>query len=156
MLHAVLDDPGTHAPFLGSNPVWARCLAWLRGLTPETPLGRHPFGIDDLWASVQEYETRPREECRFESHRDHVDIQYTIAGSEIIDWIERGVLEPDGDFADDVQFWSPPGGGFSALAQEPRRFAVFFPADAHRPKVMAGKPGLVRKAVIKIHRRLLG
>lgn len=149
MLHASLNSPGTWAPFLQSHPVWPLCLDWLRTLTPQTPLGTHELDGPSLHASVQEYTTQARELCRFESHREHIDIQYTIAGIETIDWIDREVLRPDGPFGNDVQFWHS-ADGHTPLTQSAGRFCVFFPSDAHRPKVAHGSPAPIRKVVIKI------
>ena len=157
MLHASLSDPGTWMPILGHHRVWHRSLDWLKRLTPETPLGTYEIDGPKWYASVQTYDTLLREECRFESHEEHIDIQYTIQGGEIIDWIDRGQLEPEGPFANDVQFWKTPADSvsYASLHQLPGRFAVFLPADAHRPKVRDPQSASVRKVVIKIHRSLI-
>lgn len=149
MLHASLGSQETWSPFLRSSPVWTRCLDWLKTLTPETPLGNHELDGPSLYASVQEYTTQGRELCRFESHREHIDIQYTIAGIETIDWIPREALSPDGPFGNDVQFWHP-AADYTPITQAAGRFSIFFPGDAHRPKVIHGQPAHVRKVVIKI------
>ena len=149
MLHATLNCPETWSPFLRSSPVWGLCLDWLRTLTPETPLGTYELDGPTLHASVQEYTTQERPVCRFESHREHIDIQYTIAGIETIDWIPRDALSPDGPFGNDVQFWHP-ADGYTPITQSVGRFSIFFPNDAHRPKVIHGQPTLIRKVVIKI------
>lgn len=154
MLHASLSDPGTWMPFLGGHRVWMRSLEWLRKLTPETPLGTYEIDGPKWHASVQEYVTLERPACRFESHQDHIDIQYTISGSEYIDWREREGLRPDGPFANDVQFWLSPEESGASLHQIPGRFSIFLPSDAHRPKVADLRPAPVRKVVIKIHRSL--
>jgi YhcH/YjgK/YiaL family protein len=36
------------------------------------------------------------------------------------------------------------------VTQSVGRFSIFFPNDAHRPKVIHGQPTLIRKVVIKI------
>ena len=149
MIHASLASPGTWSPFLRSNPVWTRCLEWLGTLTPQTPLGTHELDGPTLHASVQEYTSQARELCRFESHREHIDIQYTISGIETIDWIDREALQPDGPFGNDVQFWHP-SGDYTPLTQAAGRFSIFFPSDAHRPKVAHGGAAPIRKVVIKI------
>lgn len=154
MLHASLHDPDTYGPWL-AHPAWQRALAWLRALPADAALGTHEIIGQDLFASVQEYATVDRAAARFESHREHVDLQYTIAGEEGIDWCPRAGLTPDGPFANDVQFWLPPVTAFTTLRNSPGRFAIFYPGDAHRPKVGIGSPR-VRKLVIKVHLKLLG
>lgn len=153
MLHASLHEPDSYEPFLG-HPTWRRALDWLRALPSDIALGRHDILGPEMFASVQEYDTVDRTSGRFESHREHVDLQYTLAGVEGIDWCPRSELLPDGPFADDVQFWLPPTTRFATIVNSPGRFAIFYPGDAHRPKVDAG-PSPVRKLVIKVHLRLL-
>ena len=116
-------------------------------------MGRYDLEKDLIYGMVQEYTTLPREQCRFESHREHVDLQYTILGEEFIDWIDRDSLQPEGPFENDVQFWKSPEGPVTALHQPPGRFAIFHPADAHRPKVRVREGALVKKVVIKVSRQ---
>lgn len=153
MLHGSLAEPGTYDTLL-VHPAWRRALGWLRALPADISLGRHEIIGQDMFASVQEYETVERAAARFESHREHVDLQYTICGLDGIDWCPRGELEPDGPFANDVQFWLPPAAPVTTLVNSPGRFAIFYPSDAHRPKVNVGG-GHVRKLVIKVHLKLL-
>ncbi|MBN9692319.1 MAG: YhcH/YjgK/YiaL family protein [Verrucomicrobia bacterium] len=154
MLHGHLTDPGTYA-FLTAHPTWQQAFAWLHGLRSDIALGEYEILGRDMFASVQEYATLARHEARFESHEAHIDIQYTLKGVEGIDWIPRSALQPDGPFGNDVQFWLPPPEPVTTLAQSAGRFAIFFPSDAHRPKVRLPGHDRVRKLVIKIHQRLL-
>ena len=153
MLHASLADRGTYDTLL-LRPAWLRALEWLREMPVGIPLGKHETIGEGMFASVMEYETVPREAARFESHREHVDLQYTISGSEGIDGCPRAELETDGPFADDVQFWLPPTARFATFVNSPGRFSVFYPGDAHRPKVRVDA-GRVRKLVIKVDVKLL-
>jgi len=130
-------------------------MAWLRALPPGIALGSYQIHGPKLTATVQAYDPMSRELCRFESHVDHIDIQYTITGTEGIEWCPRTELVADGGFANDVQFWQPPDGPVTTLVQSPGRFAIFFPEDAHRPKVRLEGSLHVKKLVIKIHRDLL-
>lgn len=147
MLHARLDQPGGYSLLL-VHPVWRRCLDWLGSLPASAPAGRHELDGSDLFALIMEYDTVPRDEARFESHLERVDLQYTLEGEEGIDWIPRSALTPDGPFGDDVQFWLPPAAPFSQLVNAPGCFSIFYPEDAHRPKVRCGS-ARVRKLVIK-------
>lgn len=154
MLHGSFNEPDTYE-LLTIHPVWRRAFDWIGALPGEAPLGEVELAGRDLFASLQEYSTLARHEARFESHEAYVDLQFTLAGGETIEWAPRSELRADGPFANDVQFWLPPSDPVTALAQTPGRFAIFFPADAHRPKVRVAGHDRVRKGVIKIHQRLL-
>lgn len=156
MLHGFLDDPSTSEP-LRMNPTWRLALSWLASIPSDIAVGRYNLYGQSMFALVQEYQTQPREQCRFESHREHVDLQFTLSGIESIDWCPRSQLKPDGDFSldHDVGFWLPPTEPVTSLVQSPRRFAVFYPEDAHRPKVNTTTPEKVRKLVIKVPVKML-
>jgi YhcH/YjgK/YiaL family protein len=153
MIHGRLQDADSER-FILRGPVWAKALDWLRDEAPDAKIGRHPLLGEDVVAIVMEYETMARRDARFESHREFVDVQYTLDGDEEIDWSPLDGLVPDGPFEQDLQFWLPPASGWSTLCQPVGRFAVFFPGDAHRPKIRRSVT-LIRKVVIKIRARLL-
>jgi YhcH/YjgK/YiaL family protein len=157
MLHAFLNDPGTYSPFL-THPLWQWAISWLRDLPADVPLGLQEIIGRDMYVSVQEYDTKDRNAARFESHRRHIDLQYTLAGTEVIDWLPVPALNPDGPFDSDkdFQFYSAVSDLVpTSLVNSTGRFAIFFPQDAHRPGVrLAGCPR-VRKLVIKISLDLL-
>lgn len=154
MLHGYLDEPESYTGLI-AHPVWNQVFQWLHRLPADAAVGHHELRGDQIYVSIQEYCTLARHEARFESHERYVDLQYTLSGLEGIDWAPRGSLQPDGPFANDVQFWLPPSEPVTTLCQSPRRFAIFFPADAHRPKVRLGPQDPVRKLVVKIEKSLL-
>jgi YhcH/YjgK/YiaL family protein len=157
-----------------ANPAWRLAFEWLKTVTASTPAGIQKLQGDDVYVNVHGYDTLPREQCRFESHRRYVDLQYCISGGEIIDWSLASALEPDGLFDEDkdLQFYRAPvarSAVFSAsrvtafpvspvcaLPMSPGSFAIFHPSDAHRPKVQNGVSPSVYKLVIKIDCRLVG
>ena len=66
---------------LGAN--FAAGFDYLRATAFETVAdGDYPIVGQDLFARVQSYQTRPREQCRWEAHRHYADIQYMIEGAE--------------------------------------------------------------------------
>ncbi|MFM7213864.1 MAG: YhcH/YjgK/YiaL family protein [Verrucomicrobiota bacterium] len=154
MHHGHLDEPESYAGLI-SHPVWNQVFQWLHRLPADAAVGHHELRGEQIYVSIQEYCTLARHEARFESHVRYVDLQYTLSGLEGIDWAPRGSLRPDGPFANDVQFWLPPSEPVTTLCQSPGRFAIFFPSDAHRPKVRLGPHDPVRKLVVKIEKALL-
>lgn len=155
MIHGYLSEPGTYVG-LELHPVWCAALNWLRALPADIAPGEYELHGRDQYVSVQEYGTLPAAEARFESHQRYVDLQYTLQGAEAIDWLPRRELVPDGPFAHDVQFWLPPSQPPSQLIQTAGRFAIFYPDDAHRPKIAVMGFPRVRKLVIKTAVSLVG
>ena len=162
------------------NPTWWLAFEWLKTVTAATPAGIQQLQGDEVYVNVHGYDTLPREQCRFESHRRYLDLQYCISGGENIDWSLAPGLEPDGayDVDKDLQFYHPPAlvssptgpssasnvptpdsclltPHFSLLFMGPGSFAIFHPSDAHRPKAQDGVSRSVFKLVIKIDHRLV-
>ncbi|GAA5174075.1 YhcH/YjgK/YiaL family protein [Niveibacterium umoris] len=137
----------------------ARALAALETRALDTlPPGRYPLDEEGMFLLIQELVTRPLADSRPEAHRDHADIQIVLAGRE-----RFGMAAPDAALAPvddllatrDIAFYPTPTREWFVDLQ-PGQLAIFYPGDLHRPCVAVDAPAPVRKAVVKIHRRLLG
>lgn len=120
--------------------------------------GRYPLDEEGMFLLIQQITTQDAADTRPEAHRDHTDIQLVLSGME-----RFGIAPPDPALAPlqemfegrDIAFYpTPRHEWFVDLA--PGQFAIFYPGDLHRPCVAAGEAAPVRKAVVKLHRRLLG
>ncbi len=131
------------------HPAFKRAFEFLRvtDLAALVP-GRHEIDGDAIYVSIDHVEGRGHEGARLECHRQHIDIQLTIAGDEQIGWKPLAKCETsDGGFdaALDLGFYRDRPDTW--LIVPPGTFAIFFPDDAHAP--LAGT-GAVRKAIVKI------
>ena len=142
---------------LTAHPVWHEAFAWLERYGATVGQGIHELRGKEIYANVHGYDTRPRAECRYEAHRVYVDLQYCIAGGEIVEWHPREKLAPRGPYAEgkDVTHYDAPPVPEAAVRMLPGTFAIFFPEDGHMPKVADGISPRVDKLVIKIDRALL-
>ena len=168
MLYSKLNTPSTYTPLLG-HPIWEEALAALSNLDENSPLGITELRGKDMFVNVHTYATKAEADCRFEGHRDMIDVQYIIKGGELVDWVLKEELEEDGEYLveKDFQYYAAPKGSGQELGgrgQELNQtrihllsgyFGVFFPEDGHRPKLDDGIHKGVLKAVVKIHRALL-
>ena len=113
------------------------------------PPGKHEIEGDRLFALVQEYETIPAEQGRWERHRSYADIQYMESGSERMGYTNvEGLSEIEAYPEKDLWFLDAGAAGDAVLVPE-GSFAVFLPHDAHRPMLAAESPARVRKIVVK-------
>lgn len=157
MFYGKLDDVDTYASFL-THGVWIEALRWLRTMPADLTPGIHPLRGEQMFANVHGYETKPREACRYESHRRYIDLQYCIHGGEVIDWHPTGALEATDayDAVKDAIHYAAPVVPDASIRMSPRSFAIFFPSDGHMPKVTNQRDARVEKLVIKIERKSLG
>lgn len=130
-----------------------KAYSWLR----ETDLekiapGRYDIQGDDIYASVQEYETVPEEDKKFESHKRYFDVQYVVRGQEKFGICRtEGLTSAEAHDDRDLYFYEEPAEcGYLVLG--PGDMAVVAPEDAHKPgcSLNKDKAESVRKIVIKV------
>ena len=114
----------------------------------QIPLGKHEIDSDEVFALVQEYETKDKDESKFEGHHKYIDLQYIVSGNECIgittltnqipvetnDENDYDLYELDSDL---IKFDSG-------------MFMIFFPDDLHMPGINLNQVSKIRKIVIKI------
>lgn len=130
---------------------WEKAFKFLKNERLDTLApGNYELEDKDLFAIVQEYNTKTEEASRFEAHRQYADIQHMISGEERI-----GVLPLDStivaepyDSIKDIVFLTANTNHFRLSS--PERFFVLFLDDAHRPGVKIDNKGKVKKIVIKV------
>ncbi len=113
------------------------------------PLGRVNLEGDKLFALVQEYETKSREQGVWEAHRRYIDVQYVAMGIEIMGYAPLDSLAVSQPYAGDKDVVLLNGTG-SDLIVPAKTFVVFFPEDAHMPGLAHETPAHVRKVVVKV------
>lgn len=104
----------------------------------------------NLFVLHQLYETIDATTQKYENHARYIDIQYILEGTEIIRYADSAgltVAAPYDETKDAGFFDLAPG---TDCLMGPGDFALFFPRDAHAPKIAAGIPGPVKKAVVKV------
>lgn len=114
------------------------------------PLGR--YDVDDsMYYFVQEYETKNEQECKLESHKKYVDIQYIISGEERfkVASIENLIVAEDYDQDRDVMFWNS-SEAMCSFVLTSGGYAVFYPNNAHKPGMFDETKSIVRKLVVKV------
>jgi len=156
MIYGKLDSPSTYFPLLG-HPIWEEALGFLKKLPENPSLGIIQLRGNEMFVNVHTYATKLASLCRFEGHRNMIDVQYIISGGELVDWSLKEELIEDGvyDVERDFQFYqTPEEKSTTRVHLRPGYFGVFFPEDGHRPQIQDGSEIDVVKAVVKIHRNL--
>jgi YhcH/YjgK/YiaL family protein len=140
------------------GPAWAAAFEFLKTLTPDSETGKRFIQGNELYASVDCYNTKPRADAKLETHRKYVDIQVLLSGKEVIEVFPKNGLTVSAPYNPerDVEFYQKPEGTHACVTLEPGQFLVFFPDDAHMPCLMAEtSPEPVKKVVFKIALELL-
>ena len=109
---------------------------------------------DILYYIIQRYTTKAKEDARWESHQNWIDIQYIRKGIEQIDVLvtDEGLKETERNDETDVIFYQCTDlPDKIQLSLHAGMLAVFYPEDIHKPCIADGNPQTVEKIVFKIH-----
>ena len=113
-------------------------------------VGHYDIDGKNVYATIQQYETRNEENTRFEAHKVYADIQYLIQGQEKIGLTDFAHLETSVPYnmEKDIAFYTSKEEQYHLA--DTSQFFLFFPSDPHRPCVKVDKNQPVKKLVIKI------
>jgi biofilm protein TabA len=145
----IADDIRNASLYAGLAPGIATALKYLADTDfSRVEPGRYEIG-GGCYCLVQDYTTAPREQKRYEAHRQYVDVQFIDSGVELIGHADVGTLRvlEEYDESKDVAFLEGEGSFVIARAGT---FVILFPHDAHIPGVALAQPEPVRKVVAKV------
>lgn len=154
----IIDDLRNVSLYHGLGPRFEAGMRWLEdnaltgqaidstfgGMDP----GRYDLDGEDLFAMVQDYESKPKSEGFWEAHRQYADIQLVVSGAEHMGYAPATSLVP-GSYDDESDFLRLDGDGMF-IDMRAGTFMVLFPQDAHMPGMAIDAPSPVRKIVVKV------
>jgi YhcH/YjgK/YiaL family protein len=145
----ILDQLENAAAYYTFHPRLERGLRYLQTMDLEhLAPGRYDIASDQVFALVQEYDTKPLAEGFWEAHEKYIDIQYVVAGRENMGYAPLGSLQ-ESERNGDLDLIKLEGQGqFVVLNQG--SFVVMAPPDAHMPGMAIDGPQLVKKVVVKV------
>lgn len=111
--------------------------------------GKYEIDGKDVFAIVQTYNTKPMSACKWESHKNYIDIQYIVSGQEKMGYSESTKVYVVEEYNPEKDCTIYKGNG-NFLTAEEGHFAVFFPSDVHMPSIAINIPKEVRKVVVKV------
>lgn len=137
--------------------LYKKAFEWLRDNDIcSLELGRYDIEGDDLYALVQEYETRTVDNCEMETHIKYIDIHYIAKGYEYIAYADESKMRPathiGREIPDTVLYEKEYN---NKIFMEKGDIIIFFLNDAHMPRRIALNPVPVRKVIIKLRANAL-
>ncbi|MBR5579064.1 MAG: YhcH/YjgK/YiaL family protein [Lachnospiraceae bacterium] len=114
------------------------------------PLGKTSVDGDLVYINVMETKAQPLEERRYEVHKNYMDIQIDLVGTERIDTgdchnvtLEDYNQESDAAFADS-EF-------VASCIVGPGNFVICMAREPHKPNIQVTEDTYLKKAVCKVH-----
>jgi len=103
------------------------------------------FGLEQV------YNSKERENCFFESHKQYIDVQFILEGEEIIEVANSSELSIDMPYSNEMDLMKYTMTNNSSIAKLKKGdVAIFYPEDAHMPCVTLNKSLKVVKTVVKV------
>ena len=142
------------ADYRGIHPMLDRALDYLNDEFLNT-VGTETTHMEgnDLYATLNHFETLPNDKLFFEAHQDYLDIHVPMAGEERLDvaytpdlTLDEAASKPENDF----YAYKDQEPEYQSVLLRPGTFLVAFPSDAHRCKGQVNGSSDVRKVVFKI------
>lgn len=126
-------------------------LEWLRDVNPNIEKGVYELS-PRVKAIVSEYTTKEVNENGYEAHREYIDIQYLLKGSEKICCLPLEYLKETKAYKVEIDaaFYDEENVKPQEIVIGNRLFAIFYPQDGHMPGLNPLEPEEVKKVVIKI------
>ncbi len=111
--------------------------------------GKYEIDGENVFAIVQNYDTKPRTAGKWEAHKKYADIQYIVSGKEKIGFSfpAKMIVTEEYNSDKDIMFLKGEG-DFLILGSG--CFAIFFPTDIHMPGIAVDLSTAVKKVVIKV------
>jgi biofilm protein TabA len=139
-------------PLFTDHPIWTGVFEWLEKNMGTLENGEYPLPFGDCLVRVMTYDLKSRENARFESHINTIDIQMTITGAEGIEWMPVSNLTPSGDYKPekDFQFYDTPETVPAKVDNMQGNYCILFPGDGHMPQLSVKGFTFTKKLVVKI------
>ena len=111
--------------------------------------GKYEIEGTSIYAIVDNYFTRPKEEGLWEAHRRYIDIQFVVKNKEQMGYANLDQMQnyTEYDQEKDILFFKGTGSYFII---SPGTFVILTPQDVHMPGIVIEKPEAVKKIVLKI------
>ncbi len=136
--------------FLGER--FKKAFEYLKNTDLESlEVGRYEIEGKEIYVLIQEYDTRPLAEGKWESHTKYADIQFIIKGTEIMYYSPLEFLdEYQRNDEKDVMNYKSKNEDNTYLIVGENMYGIFLPEDGHMPCISPKVPCKVKKAVVKI------
>jgi len=139
------------------DKIWQEVFSWLHTVSTDTKNGIHEIRGHDIYANVMFEPTIARLNNVFEVHRQYIDLHFCVDGGEIIEYADpqKLVSKNEYDAEKDAQLFLMNENPEWAQKMVAGDFAIFYPGEAHAPKIQDGENDQIKKVVVKIKQSLL-
>lgn len=140
--------------YYGVNPKFEKAFTFIKkAMDEDAEVGTYEIDGKEIYAFVQKYDSKIKEDCAFEGHENYIDIQCVIEGCEVMGVIEasKATIKDEYNAEKDVAFYQESNDASCCIVKQ-GEFCILYPHDIHKPGVALNNlPSNVRKIVVKVH-----
>ncbi len=145
----IIDRINKASLYYSIHPKFKQAFEYIQQIDADSiPAGRYEIDGESLYALIQEYNTKLKEQGVWEAHRRYIDLQYVVQGAEGIGYANIYHLQQD-EYQASKDFLPLHGEG-NLVTVRSGSFVLLFPEDAHMPGMAVGASAPVKKVVLKI------
>ena len=151
----VVDTLENLEKYASLNPLFAQAIEFLKSHDLQAmddfqtmEIGKTELKGKDLLVNIAQTKPKTKEEAKLETHRDFIDIQIPLSGTEIMGYTAaKDCIPADAPYnaEKDITFFE--GLAETYITVKPGMFAIFFPQDGHAPGIT---PEGVKKVIVKV------
>lgn len=104
---------------------------------------------NSIKANFLNYQTKKRDQCIWEAHKQEIDLHYIVKGYEYIDIADNQELTA-GPYHEKEDYYLLQGVQKESLFLQPKQFLLFFQNEPHRTGICQEYPENIQKIVFKI------
>ena len=150
VIKMVFDNIKNCKTYCGMHRNFEKAFDFIKKAVEENlPTGKYEIDGKDLFASVQEYDSKTSSKA--ESHKNYIDIQFIVTGKEIIKSLDIAKATPNTEYnaEKDVMFYES-NEAATTVVLEDGEYMILFPHDVHEPGLCVETPSPVKKIVVKV------
>lgn len=140
--------------YYGVNPKFKKAFEFIEKAVKENlETGKYEISGKEIYASIQSYDSKLKDNAKFEGHKNYIDIQYIVEGREMMGTLEisKAVIKGEYNPEKDVMFYEDSEIASYCITEQ-GDFCIFYPHDIHCPGVsLNNMPSGVKKIVVKVH-----
>lgn len=146
----IFDNISSSKKYENINPHFNKAFEFLKREDLNTlPAGRYEIEGSEVFALIQEYETKELEDKVYEAHKMYIDLQYMLEGEERMGFLPIDKLSIEAPYSKETDAMLL-GGEKVLQGLRAGEFYIFFPEEPHMPGVKNNETMKVKKVVIKI------
>ncbi len=116
----------------------------------ELPLGKTTIDGDRVYINVMETKAQPIEERKYEVHKNYMDIQIDLIGTERVDTGDYHQVTLE-DYHQENDVAAASSEDLAQCILGPGNFIICMAREPHKPNIAVSDDTFLKKAVVKVH-----